>query len=418
MYVYLDIFISVFNCQLLPSASKRIGSAVDNLDIARSPRDRLSKVQKVTVEHAAPSQSSEFMRDVPFGALDVHTHMYLPRYVDIMRKRNVNKNLPYIRKDEDGLDRLMILPGEDDEGGAGGRYIYSNYWDLDEKLEIMKKAGISGACVSLANPWLDFMLDPTEATEAARLLNNDMEDMCMFEKCEGHMWGFGVLPLADPRSAVAELDRMHTENPHLRGVIMGTDGCGKGLDDPAMDIIWEKLQALGFMCFFHPHYGVGNEKFGNYGHSLLLGLGFPFETSAAVSRLILSGVLARFPKLKLLIAHSGGTLPYLSGRLDSCCAHDEHFKLDKKPSEYLKMLYYDALCYNTESVDLLMKFAGPDRLMFGTDDPFSISDPVQVWDSLSHLKLKDRKGIVYSNAQDILGIKFDFSKSSRVRDSS
>mgnify|MGYP003959363239 FL=1 len=232
------------------------------------------------------------------------------------------------------------------------------------------------------------------------------------------MWGFGVLPLADPRSAVAELDRMHTENPHLRGVIMGTDGCGKGLDDPAMDIIWEKLQALGFMCFFHPHYGVGNEKFGNYGHSLLLGLGFPFETSAAVSRLILSGVLARFPKLKLLIAHSGGTLPYLSGRLDSCCAHDEHFKLDKKPSEYLKMLYYDALCYNTESVDLLMKFAGPDRLMFGTDDPFSISDPAQVWDSLSHLKLKDRKGIVYSNAQDILGIKFDFSKSSRVRDSS
>ncbi len=153
--------------------------------------------------------------------------------------------------------------------------------------------------------------------------------------------------------------------------------------------------------------------YGGFGHSLFLAMGFPFETSAAVARLILSGVLDKYPDLKLLLAHrwnkaapiffvsyiffknlfSGGTLPFLSGRLDSCVEgepgtsgiyliffyvlHSHWYifeglqnKLKLKPSEYLKKLYYDAVIYHTPAMKMVHELVGCDTMMFGTDHPF------------------------------------------------
>ena len=76
------------------------------------------------------------------------------------------------------------------------------------------------------------------------------------------------------------------------------------------------------MIFLHPHYGVGNEHYHDTGHALFLALGFPFETTVSVSRLIVTGVLDKVPDLKVLVAHAGDALPALIGRLDSCVAHD------------------------------------------------------------------------------------------------
>lgn len=122
----------------------------------------------------------------------------------------------------------------------------------------------------------------------------------------------------------------------------------------------------------HPHYGVGNEHFHAYGHALFLALGFPFETTVAVSQLVLSGVLDRVPELKLLLAHAGGTLPFLAGRLDSCVAHDLAVakRLKHAPSHYLRRFYYDAIAYDTPALQCLLAFVGSDRVVFGTDNPF------------------------------------------------
>jgi predicted TIM-barrel fold metal-dependent hydrolase len=170
---------------------------------------------------------------------------------------------------------------------------------------------------------------------------------------------------------VAEVHRI-AKMPHMRGVIMGTYGLGKGLDDPLLEPLWAALAETGLTVFLHPHYGVGNEHFHGTGHALALALGFPFETSVAVSRLIVSGVLERHSKLKLLLAHSGGTLPYLIGRLDSCVAHDIALsaRLPHAPSFYLKRLYFDALSYHLPTLQALIQFAGADRIFFGTDHPF------------------------------------------------
>jgi predicted TIM-barrel fold metal-dependent hydrolase len=165
-----------------------------------------------------------------------------------------------------------------------------------------------------------------------------------------------------------------SKSSHLKGVIMSTNGRGQWLDDEALLPLYQTLSEEGMLAFIHPHFGVGNADFGDaYGHTLFLALGFTFETTTAVSRLVCSGLLDKVPGVQFLLAHSGGTLPFLAGRLDSCVAHDETIasKLAHKPSEYLtRNFYYDSLVYAAPALEASMDFVGTDRLMFGTDCPF------------------------------------------------
>lgn len=162
----------------------------------------------------------------------------------------------------------------------------------------------------------------------------------------------------------------------MRGIILGTSGLGSGLDDPALDPIYGALEATNSMIFLHPHYGLPTEVFGprknDYGHVLPLALGFPLETTIAVTRMYLSGVFDRFPKLQVLLAHSGGTLPFLAGRIESCIEHDAHFihavKEGKRKSiwETLKQnIWLDAVVYSHVGLKAAVEASGADRVMFG-----------------------------------------------------
>lgn len=168
---------------------------------------------------------------------------------------------------------------------------------------------------------------------------------------------------------------------HMRGIIMGTSGLGKGLDDPALDPIYAALEKHGQVIFLHPHYGLPGSVYGprasEYGHVLPLALGFPLETTIAVTRMLLSGVWDRFQKLQVLIAHSGGTLPFLAGRIESCIKHDGHLKKEGKLKgrrpvwDVLKKnIYLDAVIYSEVGLKAAVDASGSDRLLFGTDHPF------------------------------------------------
>lgn len=324
--------------------------------------------------------------------IDVHNHMYLPRYVKMLRQRG---QIPRITREGD-IERLIILPEENSEGGGGGRPIDSSHWNIEEKLKYMEAYEIDAAVVSLANPWLDF-LKPETAISWARQLNQDLEEIC--KDYPNRLFGLGVLPVQDVPGCLAELDNIASLT-WLRGAIIGTQGAGNGLDDPALDPVWKRAQDLDLPLFVHPHYGIGMEQFGRFSYSLNFGLGFPFETTIAVARLVLSGVLDRFPKLKLLLAHAGGTLPYLSGRLDSCAKKysDSTSRLQYSPNDYLRRLYYDTLTYHAPAVSCLLEFVGPNRLMFGTDNSFT-KNPVAIYMSMENLKHKDKAAILDRNAR-------------------
>jgi predicted TIM-barrel fold metal-dependent hydrolase len=211
----------------------------------------------------------------------------------------------------------------------------------------------------------------------------------------------------------------------MKGVIVGTKGVGNGLDDEEMDDVFAALEENNLAVFVHPHYGVGDGIFEGCGHALKLALGFPFETSAAASRFIISGGLDRTPNLKMILAHCGGTLPFLAGRLDSCVVSDEHVApgsgtrvLQNVPSFYLKKLYYDALGYNASTLKCLLNLVGPERIMFGTDNPFFPPSDGELfekpWKSVTSnydavyeagLSTEEEEQILASTAVSILGLK-------------
>lgn len=310
--------------------------------------------------------------------VDVHTHMYPPALMDILRKRD---QVPYVRlfpDDPASGERLVILPAEEAGSTARGRPIGPEYYDVAEKIAFMDLHHIDISVVSLANPWLDW-LPQNEAAATAKIVNDDVERMCADH--EGRLYAFATLPLsASAEEVVREVERLKGLK-HCRGVVMGTSGLGEGLDDPRLDPIWKALEEHSMMVFLHPHYGLPSEVFGprnsDYGHVLPLAMGFPLETTIAVTRMILSGLFDRFKDLNVLLAHSGGTLPFLAGRIESCIAHDAHLKkagkLEDRRSvwEVLKKnIYLDAVIYADVGLKAAIDASGADRIMFGTDHPF------------------------------------------------
>ena len=299
------------------------------------------------------------------GAIDVHTHMYLPSYMKVLRKRTEIPRVVTVS----GEDRLIILPGEEEEMSTkAGRPIGREYWDVEAKLKFMDIHGIEKSVVSLANPWLDFLTGEAAASVAEEL-NDELQNIC--EKSNGRLLGFATLPVRNPKASVREIERLKFLS-HIKGVILGTPGAGKGLDHDNVRDMLLAIEDKGYPIFLHPHYGVGNEHYNDSGHALFLALGFPFETTVCVSRMIVSGALDKMPKLKLLVAHAGAALPSLIGRLDSCVAHDLAIanRVQHAPSEYLKRMYFDAISYSPAAMKHLISLVGEDRIMFGTDNPF------------------------------------------------
>lgn len=320
--------------------------------------------------------------------INVHSHIYLPEYVELLRRRRKPPRVV----NQGGVDRLVIVPGEGASGGVPGRPMDPSYWSVTHTLEYMARHEIDVTVLSLGNPWLDF-LDPQAAPVWAGRLNRALARLC--EDHPGRLYGLGVLPLQRPETAASELGHL-AGLPGIRGAIIGTRGAGQGLDDPALDPVWARAEALDLALFVHPHYGIGTDLLGPQAYALNFALGFLFETTIAVARLILSGVPDRFPRLRLLIAHGGGTLPYLVGRLDNG-ARAYVPGLKRLPSEDLRRLSYDVTVYHAPAVTCALESVGSDRLMFGTDHPFR-KDPSDVYRSLAGLAPADREAILNRTA--------------------
>lgn len=239
--------------------------------------------------------------------------------------------------------------------------------------------GIDISVISLANPWLDW-LPPATAAQTAAAINDEVNQQC--QTYPSRLFFFATLPLSAPAPQIlAEISVLKSLS-HCRGVILGTTGLGIGLDDPALLPIFNALAEAKLPIFLHPHYGLPSSVWGpranEYGHVLPLALGFPLETTIAITRLILSGVFDVVPELQIILAHSGGTLPFLAGRIESCIEHDAHLKAEGKLGERRKTIwevlkkniYLDAVIYDKVGLKAAIEASGEDRVMFGTDHPF------------------------------------------------
>lgn len=248
-------------------------------------------------------------------------------------------------------------------------------------------------------PMHHYWADPDLAIHLARTVNAAVAAHCA--TAPDRLYGLGTVPLQHPDLAVALLDQ--AANDHgLYGISVSTTVDGRELADPAHDVVWQRAEELGAVVFVHPWgCSLGERLATNYlGNTV----GQPVETTVALSQLIFTGVLDRFPRLKLVAAHGGGYLPTYIGRSDHAWQVREDARgCLEPPSAYLRRMWFDALVYTPGALRHLVEAVGADRVVLGTDHPFDmgVDDPVARLDAAG-LAPADRAAVAGGNALDLL----------------
>jgi aminocarboxymuconate-semialdehyde decarboxylase len=245
---------------------------------------------------------------------------------------------------------------------------------------------------------------------AAQIVKVNNEKMA--ELCAAHpdrFAGFASLTLQDPQLAVQELETAMRKQG-LKGAAIGGSVADKEFSDPAFHPVWQKAEELGAVLFIHPQ-GVpeltkrfaGNGWLGNT-------IGNPLDTTIALSQLIFQGTLDRFPGLKIIAAHGGGFLPSYADRSDHACmvgpaGCDPNIKLKKKPTEYLKQLYFDSLIFSPEALRHLAAQVGTSQIMLGSDHPYPWQDrPVDHIMATTSLNDDEKIAILGGNAARVFNL--------------
>lgn len=216
--------------------------------------------------------------------------------------------------------------------------------------------------------------------------------------------GIGTLPFAHPYEAVAEARRL-TRDHGFPGVYMGADINGVDLDDPKFEPIWDALEELGLVIVMHPAGFTHGQRLTDY--YLVNVIGMPLSSTLTVSRMILGGVFERHPRLRMLVMHGGGYLPFYSARTDHAFRHRPELRrhIDRLPSEYLSDLYYDICVFDPGMVEHLVSRFGADHVLLGTDYPFDMGlpDPLALVEA-SKLTRVERDLIVGGSAEQLFGL--------------
>jgi aminocarboxymuconate-semialdehyde decarboxylase len=242
------------------------------------------------------------------------------------------------------------------------------------------------------------------AVELARFHNDRLSEMV--RKNPGRFAAMATLPMQVPGAAVKELERA-VDKLGLRGVEIGSNVNKRELGDEIFWPIYKAMEAMNMPMFIHPHHVAGLDRLMDYYLNNLIGN--PLDTTIAATRLIFSGTIEKFPRLKVILAHGGGQFPFIFGRI-------EHgYKVRPEPKErvhqfpraFLNNFYFDTITHNPDALRYLIGFAGSDHVLMGSDYPYDMGDdnPVQTVLSLSGIEEEDRCRILHENAISLFGLK-------------
>jgi aminocarboxymuconate-semialdehyde decarboxylase len=216
------------------------------------------------------------------------------------------------------------------------------------------------------------------------------------------VWASAAVPLTDTKIAIEVLD--HAINHlGLMGVnIPGSIGRDTRIDAERLAPFYTRVEQLGIPLFLHPTDAVFGEDLEGYGGALHLSLGRVIEVSVAASRLVFSGLMERHPDLKIVMSHTGGALPYQSGRMDK---NGKNAKLPCPPSTYIRRMYTDTVSPHSMGIKFAIEYYGTDRVMYGSDYP--CWDPATALELIQEIGLPeaDLEKILCDNARQILGLK-------------
>jgi aminocarboxymuconate-semialdehyde decarboxylase len=239
-----------------------------------------------------------------------------------------------------------------------------------DRLRAMDEQGIDVEALSINPYW--YAADRDVARELIRLQNEALAEACA--AMPDRFVAFASVALQHPDLAAEQLEE-GVRKYGLRGAGIGGSVDGQELSDPKFHPFWAKAEALGVLVFIHPQGTAELESTTRLaGNGVLTNtIGNPLETTIALSHLIFEGTLDRFPALKICAAHGGGYLPSYAARSDAImttfperCTHN----LKKKPTEYLRQLYFDTIVFTPEALRHLAAETGSGQIVMGTDYPY------------------------------------------------
>ena len=332
-----------------------------------------------------PGQTSSrrlpiFLNGGRVKTIDVHAHCFVQDALALM-----------------GADAKGVLPPV--------KGVPEHFIVIDERLAAMDAMGIDMEVLSINPFW--YRRDRINSAAIVSIQNIKLSELCAAQP--DRFSAFASLSLQFPDLALEELEQA-MKLPGIRGVAIGGSVAGDEFSDPKFHAIWARAEALGATLFIHPQSTpeLAKRFKGNGWMSNVIGN--PLDTTIALQHLIFEGVLDKFPNLKICAAHGGGFLGSYAPRMDfSCFVSPSNcnpaIQLKKKPSEYIRQIYFDALVFTPEALRHLVAEVGATQVVMGTDHPIPWEQhPV---DHVMNTPLTDaeRVAILGGNARRMLGLK-------------
>jgi aminocarboxymuconate-semialdehyde decarboxylase len=327
-------------------------------------------------------------------AIDTHAHVLLPDLATEVRRRDAvgwetAQELEFLRQGSESLTVSADMVRER----------FARLTVLERRLADMDDSGVDIQLVSPSPshyyPWADADLASWVAGEANEAVAS------LVGLAPSRLRGLGLAPLQHPDLMVEALDDAVLTHG-LDGVEISSGAPGVELSDPRLDPFWARAEELEAIVFLHPFGCTLDERLAPY--YLSNSVGQPTENAVALSHLIFSGVLDRYPGLRILAAHGGGYLPTHIGRADQAWrVRPESRTCERPPSSYLGQLWFDSLVHDPRVLQQLVAAAGAGRVVLGSDYPFDMGtdDPVaQV--TGSGLDDETQHAILSGNARHLL----------------
>jgi predicted TIM-barrel fold metal-dependent hydrolase len=327
------------------------------------------------------------MAAVAPGRIDCQSHLFYEEFLKLLEKR---KTPPYVYRQ--GNDRFVVV-------GKWTRRLMPKHTDVAAKLADMDAAGISMTALSINDPGPE--LFGADSAAMAVLLNDMVADTVRAHP--ERFFGLATLPFTNGEQMLKELDRA-VSKLGMKGVLLYSNIDGKFLDEPQFRPLFAEAERRGVPLFLHPAYPVTYEMTSAYEGAA--GLGLMFDTTIALNRLIVGGVLEEHPRLKLVCPHVGGALPYLIGRIDhqTMVLKRGADKIRRAPSEYLKQIWLDAVTPSPMALRYGVEFIGTDRMLYSSDHPWV--DPKMIAANVASLKLSpsDEAKVFSGNARSLFSL--------------
>ena len=332
------------------------------------------------------------------AAIDIHTHVEFAGTLAILKKRY---------SEEEIFDRFVVSAtgrhsAELNRGIMSG--IRDALRDPQKKIRDMEEKGLEFNVLSSTPFAFLYEVEDDLAIELARFHNDQLSEM--IKKYPDRFAAMATLPLQVPAEALKELTRA-TKTLGLRGVEIGSHVGKRELGDEVFWPIYKALEDLDMPIFIHPHHVAGLDRLLDFYLNNLIGN--PLDTTIAAANLIFSGVLEKYPGLKIILAHAGGQFPYIIGRWEHGyqVRPECKEKVHQSPMAFFKNFYFDTITHNPDALRYLVSLAGSDHVLLGTDYPYDMGDenPVQTVSQLTRIKAADRRKIMRENAIALYGLK-------------